>query len=104
MADRCAHSETLPNQQEPPHAGLSLPAYENTLSIPPDDRFFSPPIIEMILTSFIDAVLYGAPRGGVLGGIDGHRNPDGAIGKRNNRFEGDGIVLGMGVATGKIAK
>ena len=48
MADRCAHSETLPNQQEPPHAGLSLPAYENTLSIPPDDRFFSPPIIEMI--------------------------------------------------------
>jgi len=48
VADRCAHSETLPNQQEPPHAGLSLPAYENTLSIPPDDRFFSPPIIEMI--------------------------------------------------------
>src|SRR5947209_12563272 len=43
-----AHSEAIPTQQEHTHAGLSLPAHENTLYIPPRDRFFSPPIIEMI--------------------------------------------------------
>ena len=43
-------------------------------------------------------------RSGVLGGIDGHGNLDGTIGKRSDGIEGDIIVLGMGVATGKIAK